>query len=65
MNNLIKEKNKTFLRYIVNIRRSKATYIILLLAIVPRVIWMTKDIMPDSTFLELNIKLAFNNFINN
>ena len=65
MNNLIKEENKSFLKYIVNIRRSKVTYIIILLAIFPKVIWITKDIMPDSTLLELNIKLTFNNFINN
>ena len=65
MNNIIKEKNKTFLKYIINIRRSKITYIVLLLAIAPRVIWMTKDVMPDSNLFEFSVKLNFNNFINN
>ena len=32
---------------------------------IPRVLWMTKDIMPDSRFLDLNIKLILDNFINN
>lgn len=65
MNNLIKEKNRSFLKYIINIKRSKFTYIILFLAIIPKVIWITKDIIPDSSFLEFNIKLALNNSINN
>ncbi len=65
MNNFTKEENRYFLKYIINIRRSKVTYIVLLLALIPRVIWMTRDIMPDSSFLSLNIKLNFDNFINN
>lgn len=65
MNNSNKEENKSFIKYIISIRRSKFTYIILLLAIIPRVIWMTKDIIPESSFLEFNIKPNFDNFINN
>ena len=65
MNNLTKKQNRSFLKYIVSIRRSKVTYIILILAMIPRVLWMTKDIMPDSRFLDLNIKLILDNFINN
>ena len=65
MNSSITKDNKSFLKYIVNIRRSKFTYIIILLAIIPKVIWITKDIIPDSSFLEINIKLAINDSINN
>ena len=65
MNNTNKEENKSFIKYIISIRRSKFTYILLLLAIIPRVIWMTKDIIPESSFLEFNIKPNFDNFINN
>ena len=65
MNNLTNQGNRSFIQYIINIRRSKFTYIFLFLAIIPKVIWATKDIIPESNFLEFNIKLALNNSISN
>ncbi len=65
MKHLIKDENRTFLKYIVNIKRSKFTYFILFFSIIPKVIWMTKDIIPNSSFFEFNFKLALDNSINN
>ena len=55
----------SYIKYILNITRSKLAYIFLLLVIVPRVIWMTRDIIPEATLFQININSAINVFIAN
>ncbi len=61
----LNKNNVSYISYILNLRRSKAAYIILLLAILPRVIWITRDVLPDSSIFQINVKLALDTFVNN
>ena len=58
-----KKQSDNYLKYILNVKRSKLAYIILLLVIVPRVLWMTKDVIPEATLFQINFKVAIYNFL--
>jgi sterol desaturase/sphingolipid hydroxylase (fatty acid hydroxylase superfamily) len=60
-----KTKSDTYLKYILNVKRSKLAYIILLLVITPKVIWMTKDFIPEATLFKINFNSAVNVFLAN
>ena len=61
----INKNNFSYLKYIVNLRRSNIAYILLLLAILPRVIWMTKDLIPTTSLFQINLNFAFKDFTEN
>ena len=60
-----KTKSNSYIKYILNIKRSKLAYIILLLVITPKVIWMTRELIPETAILMINFKSAVNGFIAN
>ena len=64
MDQLNNNNKISYIKYILNLRRSKAAYIILLLAILPRVIWTTRDVIPDSSIFQINLKLTLDSFVN-
>ena len=61
----INKNNFSYLKYIVNLRISNIAYILLLLAILPRVIWMTKDLIPKTSLFQNNLNFAFKDFTEN
>ncbi len=65
MNSYIKENidnSLTYFKYVLNLRRSKIAYIILCLAIIPRVIWMTKDVIPNEIIFQTDLNQSINDF---
>ena len=62
---ILKTKSDAYLKYILNVKRSKLAYIILLLVIIPRVVWMTRDLIPEATLFQINFNSAINVFLAN
>ena len=65
MNGYIKnniDNSLSYFKYVLNLRRSKIAYIILCLAIIPRVIWMTKDVIPNEIIFQADLNQSINDF---
>ena len=63
MNQLNKEKT-SYLKYILNIRRSKFAYILLFCATFAKIIWTLRDIFPQLSLLNIDINLLITQSIN-
>ncbi len=59
-----KESNLNFIRHVVNLKRSQLAYLILCLAILPRVIWMIRDTIPSQPIFNLDLNFLISDFTN-
>ena len=53
-----------YLKYINSIRRSKLVYLLFLIAILPKVIWTTRQSIPETAILNVNLNFLINNLDN-
>ena len=59
-----KESNLNFIRHVVNLKRSQLAYLILCLAILPRVILMIRDTIPSQPIFNLDLNFLISEFTN-